>query len=148
MNKSTRNAIAAGCAALLLVGGAALHGCGEDDPLGDKCNEVCKVPQDHPCATGDYGTRCVADCKALAGDAKDKGYKGEACGLCIAAQFSYSGLRCNGDELCKFGGADESCEPAVGCTADREKCFYATGPSTMAIPECTDVCIEVDEPAS
>lgn len=147
VNKSTGKMVAAGCAALLICGAVALAGCGDDDPIGDKCNEVCQVAQDSPCKQGDFVTRCIADCKALSGDATNKGYKGESCGMCIAAQFAYSGKKCQGEELCTFGGSQETCEPAAGCSAAVEKCFGAKGPSSMAIPECTDVCIEVDEPA-
>lgn len=147
MNRSARDKVAAGCAALLLLcGGAVLNlGCGDDDPLAEKCSEVCQVPPSSPCSTGDYVTRCVADCKSLAGDAQNKGYKGETCGLCIARLFTYSGKQCKGDELCTFGGSSETCEPAAGCTAALEKCFGAKGPASMRVPECTDVCIEVDQ---
>ena len=78
MKKHVRPTVTAAWAASLLIsGGLALAGCGDDDPLGDKCNAVCQVPQDHPCANGNFVSRCVADCKALAGDAASKGYKKE-----------------------------------------------------------------------
>jgi hypothetical protein len=129
-------------AVLLLCGGSTLPGCGTDDPLGDKCHETCQVPQTHPCSTGEYVARCVADCKALAGDAKDKGFQKETCGLCIAGLFKYTGKQCKGEELCTFGGEQEACESAAGCTAAVEKCFGAKGPTSMSVPECVDVCVE------
>ena len=144
MNATTRTTVTIACAALLLGGGVLLTGCGTDDPLGEKCSEVCQVPKENPCSAGDYVTRCVADCKALSGDAKDKGFKKETCGLCIAALFAYSGKQCKGEELCTFGGDQETCEPAAGCTAAVEKCFAAKGPATLSTPECVDVCVETN----
>ncbi len=128
----------------LLILWAAAGACGsDDDPLASRCESVCEVDPADPCATGDFEARCVADCRALAGEAASQGFKGTACGECIADQFAYSGKRCKNNQVCTFGGDKETCEGS-SCDASLEVCFGAQGPSGIDIPACTALCIEVE----
>lgn len=129
----------AGCLALTAIA----VGCGAEDPIDEQCAAVCSQKKEDPCF--DKVKECNEDCKAVAGNAAKLGYKGNACGVCIAKLVRYTGKKCKSPkEVCVFDGDKmSSCTTLDPCDATSEQCFGFLKPQ-WTDPACVTECIEPD----
>lgn len=120
--------------ATALLAFALFGACSGDDenPVNDKCAEVCAIDANHPCYNKwtpsgvNMADECMNKCKVLANQAERTGQSG--CGLCIAGTFQYS---------------VKTTAPCSATSTD-PNCCYGVINKSPTDKECISACFEPD----